>query len=94
MSVSAPRRSHYGNPNLVKQWYIVSHESEDFSRVRAVATRAFIIDLAAKLVSERPPHSIDHKPALDPEDDMPEEGHAARWTDVASYPSSGSRVGL
>jgi hypothetical protein len=48
--VSIPSCSHYGSPNLVKQWYIVSHESEDFGRVRAVATRAFIIDLAAKLL--------------------------------------------
>ena len=46
---------------------MVSYEFEDFSRVRAVATRAFIVDLAAKLVCQRPRHSIDDKPTFDPE---------------------------
>jgi hypothetical protein len=37
---------------------------------------------------------MDDKPALDPEDDMPKEGHSACRTDIAPHPSSGDRIGL
>lgn len=94
ISVSTPRRSHYGDSGLVQQGQIGSRQFEDFGRVGALWTRALDVDLAAKLVRQRPPHSIDDKPALDPEDDVPEEGHSARRTDVAPYPSSGGRIGL
>ena len=73
MSVSTPGRSHQSDPSLVEQGQIVSHQVEGFGCVGAAAARALLIDLAAKLVSRRPSHSIDDKAALDPEDDMPEE---------------------
>ena len=47
-----------------------------------------------KLLGERPPHSIGDKPAFNPEDDMPAEGHSARRTNVAAHPAGGERIGL
>jgi hypothetical protein len=48
--------------------------------------------LAAKLLAHRPPHSIGDKAALDPEDDVPEEGYSTRRTDVAADPLSGGCI--
>jgi hypothetical protein len=92
--VSIPSCSHNGDPRLIQLRYVVSHEFEDFRGVGAAETRALEINLAAKLVGQRPSHSIDDEAALDPKDDMPEEGHSARRTDVAPYKSSGRRIGL
>ena len=89
--VRAPRNSH---PGPVEDGQIGSHQFEDFGRIGAVGTRALEVDLAAKLVRQWPPHSIDDKTALDPEDDMPKEGHSARWLDVAPHPSSGGCIGF
>ena len=50
-----------------------SHQVEDFGRVGVLWTRALDVSLAAKLIGQRPSHSIDDQAALDPEDDMPEE---------------------
>ena len=83
---------HRCRPDLVEKRQIAPHEFEDFGRVGTLWTRALDVDLAAKLVGQRPPHSIDDKPALHPEDYVPEEGYSARRTDVALYPSSGGRV--
>jgi hypothetical protein len=69
--VSIPSCSHHGGSGLIQPRYIVSQEFEDFRGVGAPSTRALYVDLAAKLVGQRPPHSIDDKPALDPEDDVP-----------------------
>jgi hypothetical protein len=74
VSVLTPKRSHHSDPRLIQPRYIVCHETEDFGRVSAIAIRAFIIDLAAKFVGQRPSHSIGDKPALDTEDYVPEEG--------------------
>ncbi len=93
-SVSTPRCSHQGDPGLVEKGYILSDQVEDVRSVRVVGTRALDVSLARKLVSERPPHSIDDKPTLDPEDDVLKEAHSACLTDVATYPSSGGRIGL
>ena len=94
ISVLTPKRSHHSDPRLIQPRYIASHEFEDFGRVRAIATRAFIIDLAAKLLGQRPSHSIGDKPALDPEDYVPKEGHSASRANVAPYPLSGERLSL
>jgi hypothetical protein len=67
MSVSTPGRSHHGDPGLVEKEQIVSQQFEDLGRVRAGGTRALEIVLAAKLVRQRPSHSIDDKPTFDPE---------------------------
>jgi hypothetical protein len=87
--VSIPSCSDHGGSGLIQPRYIVSHEFEDFRGVGPTGTRALYVDLAAKVVGERPPQSIGDKAALDPEDDVPEEGHSARRTDVASYPLGG-----
>jgi len=87
----APRDS---RPGLVEKRQIGSHQLKDFARVGALWTRALDVDSAAKLVRQRSLHSIDDKPALDPEDNMPKDRHSARRTDVASHPSSGDRIGL
>jgi hypothetical protein len=92
--VSIPSCSHHGGSGLIQPRYIVSQEFEDFRGVGAPSTRALYVDLAAKLLGERPPHSIGDKAALDPEDYVPEKGYSARVTDVALYPSSGGRVGF
>jgi hypothetical protein len=80
--VSIPSCSHHGGSGLIQPRYIVSQEFEDFRGVGAPSTRALYVDLAAKLLGERPPHSIGDKAALDPEDDVPNEGHSTRRTDV------------
>ena len=92
--VSIPSCSHHGGSGLIQPRYIVSQEFEDFRGVGAPSTRALYVDLAAKLLGERPPHSIDNKPALDPEDDVPKEGHSTRRTNVAAHPAGGERIGL
>jgi hypothetical protein len=94
MSFSTPGRSRHSDPSLVEQRQIASHQVEDFGRVGVLWTRALDVGLAAKLVRQWPPHSIDDKPALDPKGDMPEEGHSARGTDVAPYPSSSGHISL
>jgi hypothetical protein len=94
LSISIAGRSHHSDPRLIQPRNIVAHEFKDFGRVRAVATRAFKIDLVAKLIGQRPSNSICDKAALDPEDDVPEEGYSARWTDIASYPLGGGGAGL
>jgi hypothetical protein len=73
-AISTPRRSHHRDPGLIQPRYIVSHEFEDFVGVGALGTCALDVDLAAKLLGELPPHPIGDKAALDPEDDVPEEG--------------------
>ena len=87
--VSIPSCSHHGGSGLIQPRYIVSQEFEDFRGVGAPSTRALYVDLAAKLLGERPPHSIGDKAALDPEDDVPQERYSVRRTDVASYPMGG-----
>jgi hypothetical protein len=73
---------------------IASQQVEDVGGVGALWTRALEVGLATKLVRQRPPHSIDDEPAFHLEDDVPKKGHSTRQTDVASYPSSGGRIGL
>jgi hypothetical protein len=73
MSVSTPGRSHHSDHSLVELGQIASHQVEDFGRVGVLWTRALDVSLAAKLIRQRPRHSIDDKPVLDPEDDVPEE---------------------
>ena len=50
--------------------------------------------LTAQLVPERPPQSTVDEPALDPEDDVPEETRWARRSDGAPHSSSGGRITL
>ena len=61
MSVSTPGRSHHSDPSLVEQGQIASHQVEGFGRVGVLWTRALDVSLAAKLVRQRPRHSIDDK---------------------------------
>jgi len=81
-------------PNLVQDRQIGPSQFQDFGRVGAVWTRALEVGLAAEIVRQRPPHSIDDKPALDSEDDVPEERHPAQGPDATSHPSGGGRVGF
>jgi hypothetical protein len=73
MSVSTQGRSHHSDPSLVEQGQIASHQVEDFSVVGRVGIRTIEIGLAAKLLGQRPRHSIDDKATFDPEDNVPEE---------------------
>jgi len=93
-AVLIPRRSHHRDSGLIQPRYIVSHEFKDFRGVGAPSTGALDVDLAAKLLCHRPPHSIGDKAALDPEEDVPEEGYSAHRTDIASCPLGGGRIGL
>jgi hypothetical protein len=93
-SWSQSRCSHHGCSGLIQLRYITPHGFEDFRGVLAFWTPALDVDLAAKFLGERPPHSIGDKATLDPEDYVPKERYSARLTDVALYPSGGERVGF
>ena len=77
--VSIPSCSHHGGSGLIQPRYIVSQEFEDFRGVGAPSTRALYVDLVAKLLGERPPHSIGDKAALDPEDGVADERQTTGW---------------
>ena len=94
MLASTLRRSHRSGPGLVEEGYIVSHQVEDFCCVGAIGTGALEVGLAAEFVPERPPHSTGNEPALDPEDDVAEEGHPAGGPDAAVHPSGGGCIGV